>query len=329
MATPKSSGKRITISELKKRAANGSLTDQDLRTYFELDTEHSEAFAPAIKLDYAHVDTGGKQLSPEETAELYNKATQARAKKAADRKPGLETTAAPRVKVLAEGDSWFNLPDILMPKDAIDILGQTHNVVNVAIWGDTVENMLAQKQYVQKLRSGNFRHFLFSGGGNDVLGSIGTFVKTRSPGDTDPANAPGYVRPSFATKVKSIITGYETLAEDVKRVAGSRTVLYIHGYANAIPKKNGPYLGKRLEALGFDPSVVGPLSKAIVAHMVGMFNTALLTFASSRANIVYVDMRPKLTAIDWNTDEIHPKETGARKVAAAFADAIRANALTS
>ena len=317
MATPKSSGKRITLAELRKRAAKGELTDQELRTYFELDEENSEAFAPAIKLNYAHVDTGGKQLSPEETSKLYERATQARDKKPDGKKPASSpeaAAAAPLVKVLAEGNSWFNLPDILMPKDAIDILSRTHNVVSVAKWGDTMENMLAQKQYVQKLRSGNFRHFLFSGGGNDVLGSIDKYVKTRSPGDTDPANAPGYVKPSFATKVKSIMAGYETLADDVRGAAGSRTVLYIHGYANAIPKKNGPYLGRPLEALGFDPSVVGPLCKAIVAHMVAMFNAALQTFAASRANIVYVDLRPKVTGTDWNTDEIHPKESGAKKV---------------
>ena len=53
--------------------------------------------------------------------------------------------------------------------------------------------------------------------------------------------------------------------------------------------------------------------------MVGMFNTALRNFAASRANIVYIDMRPKMTATDWNTDEIHPKATGATKIAAAFA----------
>ncbi|MGO4841108.1 hypothetical protein AB4144_53530, partial [Rhizobiaceae sp. 2RAB30] len=135
----------------------------------------------------------------------------------------------------------FNLPDLFMPKDAIDILRETYTVSSVAMWGDTLENMLAQKQYVQKLDSGNFRHFLFSGGGNDVLGSIGTFVTPRTPGDTDPAHAPDYVKPSFATKVKKIITGYEQLAEDVRQARGSRTVLYVHGYANAVPKPGGKY----------------------------------------------------------------------------------------
>ena len=61
--------------------------------------------------------------------------------------------------------------------------------------------------------------------------------------------------------------------------------------------------------------------------MVGQFNTALKNFAASRAGIVYIDMRPKMTANDWHTDEIHPKASGASKIAAAFAAAINANAL--
>ncbi len=313
--------KRITLEDLKKRIRKEGLTDKELRGYFEIDEDNTEAFAPALKVNYARVDTGGKELSAEETAKLYE---QAMAKRPEE--PKLEGAAA-AIKVLAEGDSWFNLPDLLYPNDAIDILNRTHNVVSVAKWGDTVENMLAQKQYVQKLKSGNFRHFLFSGGGNDVLGSIGTYVKTCKPGDTDPANAPDYVKPSFATKVKGIISGYETLANDVRKTTGTRTVLYIHGYANAIPKKNGRYLGRRLEALGFDQSKAGLLSKAIVANMVGQFNTALKNFAASRAGIVYIDMRPRMTASDWHKDEIHPKATGATKIAAAFAAAISANAL--
>ena len=321
MAT--ASVKRITLEELKKRIRKGDLADRELRGYFEIDEDNTEAFAPALRLNYARVDTGGKELSPEETAELYR---QAMAKRPEE--PKLEGAAA-AIKVLAEGDSWFNLPDLLYPNDALDVLNRTHNVVSVAKWGDTVENMLAQKQYVQKLRAGTFRHFLFSGGGNDVLGSIGTYVKTRKPGDTDPANAPAYVKASFATKVRGIISGYETLANDVRKTTGNRTVLYIHGYANALPKKNGPYLGKRLEALGFDPTVVGPLSKAIVATMVGQFNTALKNFAASRAGIVYIDMRPRMSAGDWHTDEIHPKARGAAKIAAGFAAAISANAAVS
>ena len=213
-----------------------------------------------------------------------------------------------------------------MPKDAIDILSRTHNVVSVAKWGDTMENMLAQKQYVQKLRSGNFRHFLFSGGGNDVLGSIDKYVKTRNPGDTDPANAPGYVKPSFTAKVKSIMAGFETLAGDVRGRPVPDCALRPRLRQGHSEEKRPCWQaagGSRIR-----PVVVGPLCKAIVAHMVAMFNAALQTFAARRANIVYVDLRPEVTGTDWNTDEIHPKESGAKKVAAAFAAAIKANALT-
>jgi hypothetical protein len=235
--------------------------------------------------------------------------------------------AAAPIKVLVEGDSWFNLPDFIYPKDAIDVLRRIHNVVSVAKWGDTIENMVAQKQYVQKLRSGNFRHFLFSGGGNDVLGSIGTYVKPRTHGDRDPANAPNYVKPSFKTKVRAIIRLYETLADDVWSEE-PRAILYVHGYANAIPVKGRRYLGKPLEVLGFDPSRVGELATAIVAHMVGMFNKALKDFAASRGNIVYVDLRSKVKKDDWYKDEIHPLASGATKIAGAFSAAIATNAVS-
>jgi lysophospholipase L1-like esterase len=327
------SKKRITLAELKKRAGKGDLTEAEFRAYFELDEEKSKAFAPALRLNYARVDTGGKQFSTEETEELYEKAAAKRkAKLARSRRKRMAARgrrgtrrAAALVKVLAEGDSWFNLPDFIswLPEDIIDVLERTHNVVSVAKWRDTMENMVAQKQYVQKLESGNFRHFLFSGGGNDVLGSIKTFVKPCTPDDDDPANAPNYVKPSFATKVRGIIRQYETVADDTRR-AEPRAVLYVHGYANAIPVDGGEYLGRPLAALGFNPS--GLLAAAVVAHMVGMFNTALKNFAASRANIVYVDLRPKIkTDDDWNKDEIHPSALGAKKGAGAFAAAIAAN----
>ena len=72
MAT--ASVKRITLEELKKRSGKGDLTEKELRGYFEIDEDNTEAFAPALRLNYARVDTGGKELSAEETAELYQQA---------------------------------------------------------------------------------------------------------------------------------------------------------------------------------------------------------------------------------------------------------------
>lgn len=330
MASSKKPEKYITLNELEKKAKAGSLADAELRLYFKMDESKSKAFAPALRIDYAHVDTSGQQLPSGEVQNLYATATRERGKKAPrSRQPTAAQTKralTAKPKILAEGDSWFNLPDLFMPKDAIDFLRQDYNVSNLAMWGDTMQNMLAQKQYRQMLGSGNFRDFLFSGGGNDVLGSIGRYVSPRVPGDSDPANAPNYVKPSFAAKVKSIMADYGQLYNDVRAVRGPRTVLYVHGYANAIPLPNGRYLGRRLTALGFDPATVGPLAEAIVAHMVAMFNAGLQAFAATRANIIYLDLRPKVTRNDWHTDEIHPNAKGARKISTAFTQAIRANA---
>jgi len=316
--------KNITLAELRDRARKGDLNNQELRAYFALDKLHSEAFVPAVRVNYARVDTGGKELSTKRTAALYALATAER-KVAPVRRRMRVTTLVARPRVLAEGDSWFNLPDLFYPRDAIDVLRQTHDVVNMAIWSDTIQNMVKQKQYVQKLKAGTgFRHFLFSGGGNDVLGSIGEFVLPRRPGDTNSSrvNAASYVKAEFTTQVGKVIGLYGTMLKDVRKV--STATVYVHGYANAVPKKNGPYLGERLEALGFDPAAVGPLCKAIIKHMVGMFNTKLEDFATSNQGVVYVDLRPHMGANDWHTDEIHPRASGATKIADAFAAKIAA-----
>jgi hypothetical protein len=266
------STKRITLAELRRRAKKGDLSAAEVRTWFAEDEEHSGAFAPAIRLNYGSVDTGGEELSPNEAAELFLQATEApkdrRRRGALAARQAMKPTRAATVaravgKVLTEGDSWFNLPDLLggYPKDCVDILRRTHNLRNIALWRAEIEKMVAEKQYLQPLKAGTFRHFLFSGGGNDVLGSIEDYVIPRNAGDINPANAPNYVNADFAIKVRRIIRLYETLSDDVRGATRSSVTLYVHGYANAIPVEGGEYLGGPLEAKGFDPQTVGPLAR--------------------------------------------------------------------
>jgi len=344
MAKTNANGDKITFIELKKRARAKSLSDKELRAYFQLDEKKTKPFKPALKLDTTNVETGPNPPSTDEVNDLYAQATRkdtaqanqtgvaksvsgAAAKANKSMKSAAKAAKAAQAnRILAEGDSWFNLPDLFYPKDAIDFLSQTHPVSSIAKWGDTLQNMLNEKQYRQKLKTGLFRHFLFSGGGNDVLGSIENFVLPRKPGDTDPANAPSYVKPAFANRVKQIIAGYKTLAADVKGTVGSSIILFVHGYANAFPIPDGKYLGKALKKADFDPATHGAMADAVVAHMVKMFNDALKTFAAGQANVVYVDLRPAMkNKSDWNWDEIHPNANGAKKVATALAAAIKAN----
>ena len=320
-----SGNQRITLRELRSRANKGSLSDEEIRRFFKLDRDNSEPFEPAIKLNEAAVDTEGEVLTQEETAKLIENASPASKPIAKPTAAAARQARAQTLRVLAEGDSWFNLPDAIFPPTAIDILSQSREVRNIALWGAELHDMVTAKQYRQPFGSGRFKRFLFSGGGNDVLGSIEAHLRNHIAGDTDPAHAPNYVKPSFAAKLQDVMADYETLHGDVKAMAPAGTVLFVHGYANAIPRANGPYLGGPMQDKNFDLSQVGPLAKAVIAHMVGLFNDALKAFASTKAHVVYVDLRPAMNAVDWGSDEIHPKLSGSRKIAQRFADSLDQN----
>ena len=77
-----------------------------------------------------------------------------------------------KTPIVAEGDSWFRLPHLIMPPTLVDLLQQTYGypITNMAHWGDTLADMILAGQFWPPLVSGQADTFLFSGGGNDVLG---------------------------------------------------------------------------------------------------------------------------------------------------------------
>ena len=320
------STRRIELYELRERARSGKLGKALRARYFLEDVGKSRPFSPAIRINPEAVNLHGERVSGAEATALLNEAvTAAAAPRAA---------ARPRLRIYSEGDSWFNLPDFLpiYPPDCIDILDRTFEARRntTAIWGDTLKNMVAGKQYLQKLGSGNFRHFLISGGGNDVLQDIKRHVLPRAAGDTDPGNSANYIKSGFDEVVSKLIRYYSTIHRDVTTRIPVEVVMFVHGYGNCHPLPNGKYLGKPLKTLGFDPVTHQSMGRAIVAELLRRFNDALAGFAAGHARVVYLDMRPLLTAAsDWNFDEIHPSEAGASKVAQAFKVAIQAHAFVA
>lgn len=329
-------GETITLSELRRRIEAGALTKDEIETYFEPDEKKSKPFAPAIRLTES-VDKEGKRPSARTVTTLYFKAEEklsAPVPASAGRARARTTAAAAaaKMKVLAEGDSWFRLPDLFYPDDMVDVLRKTYDIPKLAMWGDEIGVMVTtkKKNYLVPLGSGLYRHFMFSGGGNDVLASVEDHVKRFGAAGTNPADAGSYIKPSFETALNTVIGHYGTLAGHVRTVTNPKATLYVHGYAHARPRAGGRYIGAKLEALGFDAT--SSLARKIVAAMVDRFNVRLKAFATAQNaahadyKVVYVNLKPAFTsAADWNTDEIHPSSAGAAKAAAIMGDRIAEN----
>ena len=224
--------------------------------------------------------------------------------------------AAEPLQVCGEGDSWINLLLPTFPKTFFNILGKSFQTRNIGFPGDTFEDILEKKQYVQVLESGQYKVLIFSGGGNDILGegSLSELLRPKSEGNGsgDPVD---YIRPvKLKSALKKLDTGYRLMAKEAK-LAEPDILVLIHGYDYAIPRKNGDWLGKPLKKAGFAHDE--PLALSIIAFLVDRFNEMLGKVAADVDHVRHVDVR-KTVAGRWH-DELHPTTKGAEDVAPLFA----------
>lgn len=313
---------KIKLSELLARIERGDLPKDEANRFFELDPAASRAFLPRFRLNADAVDVRGLERFAEEGGNRL--ALEAGRSRIATAGEAL-IPAAPSVSIIAEGDSWFSHPLVTTAIEALQESGV--DIVNLASAGDTMEEMLTRRQYMPFLQTRRVSHFLFSGGGNDVLENLRTLLRRISFEHEDPNN-PAHVRhyltPEVGDMLKAVVAKYATLLQQV-RSASPSTVLVVHGYAHARPAAHGPFLGDDFEFLGFElahkPAHL-QLARAIVREMVDRFNVALETFAHNNGKVVYCDLRPVIRQDrpgDWFDTELHPSSQGARKIAARLA----------
>jgi hypothetical protein len=321
--------RKLLLSRLVAQVQNGKLSREEAKRYFVIDPTAGSPFLPGLKLNSRTVDTAGLAQSATAIATalardidildpLRAATANAFAHKATTAK-GAVLAAAAGATILAEGDSWFDLP-LIYPRTLVDFLGERHKIVTLAQWGDTLEAMVAARQFVEPLKTKAFRHFLFSGGGNDIVGGgrIQDFVRQYDVGHPAPGDAAWYVKDAFVDALDRVMALYREIAAIVKRTSPT-TTLVVHGYACVLPQPNGTWLGKTMgEFLGLDPVHKAALCRAIVKVMLDAFNVRLKRFAdSSNGAIVYVDLRKAVKADEWY-DELHAREVAAKRFARAF-----------
>jgi lysophospholipase L1-like esterase len=226
--------------------------------------------------------------------------------------------AAADGSIIAEGDSWFNLPS-LWPRTMLDFLQEKHPLINLAMWGDEMGEMLLKGEYIAKLHAGKVKYLLFSGGGNDVLGGkdFRSFLRLYDPFHDGPEFAAYYVREEFYANLDVVEGLYRTLI-DVVRKASPGTVLVVHGYDYAIPKRDGQWLGRPMAIMGLHPVDRKEICRAIIRLMIDQFNARLAQLADEFSNVRYVKLVGTVKANEW-FDELHAMEAATRRMATRLA----------
>ena len=280
---------------------------------------------PAICLVYDVYDRRGRTISRQTVMEQY-----LLEERTAWRRQPMRAATGP--KLCADGDSWIN---ILWPLSALlghqktffDVLQERYQTADVAYPGDTFKQILIEKDYRQPIQSGIFDFFIFSGGGNDVLGggALVELLRWRSEGGGSSDPVKYLFAPLLKQTLDGLRDGYMDIADDVRMKSSGKTRMLVHGYDYPIPRSGGAWIGKPFQARGYDLRVDKQLITGILKYLVDQFYSMLDTVQRRRRNVSVVNLR-NICAGRWN-DELHPKAAASRDLADKFRTLIDAGGI--
>ncbi len=240
----------------------------------------------------------------------------------------LKTRAA--FDVIAEGDSWFDLPrSPFGPGALINALDNTPgfnlSILNLAKYGETLDTIAyggfdengntippGMDAAVAAARIHQPKAFLFSAGGNDIAGP--EFKMLLNHKATTKKTPP---RPELRKEVVDfLIHDYikSTYLDCAKRIwtVTSKTKIFLHGYANAWPTGigykilfitlAGPWLLPSIWEKGYSQSE----GKKIVTALMNEFALMLQDVAATDSRFFVMDFRNHIgnKETDWH-DELH------------------------
>src|SRR5262249_32042585 len=288
--------------------------------YFTVAPNRKKPFDFNIGINTSSVDTSNAPSAHAIAAPLLRDAGIALQFKKLERAP--KPKFGRKLPLIAEGDSWFNLPDLppIVPETLVDILQKEFPTINLAHWGDTLTDMIQQGQFWSFIEAGSSDVLLFSGGGDDVLGGgeLASFLELFDVDHAKPQDAPYYVKEEFYENLTVIIGEYGALLDAVK-LRAPHVIVLAHGYDYAIPRIDGPWLGRPLTERGIGPADHAALGRAIIKLMIDACNVQLQSLETSHPeNFKYVDLRGTLRPNEW-WDELHPLTKGAKKSEKKFA----------
>jgi hypothetical protein len=254
----------------------------------------------------------------------------------------LESKKYPKeLVIVAEGDSWFNYP---LKKDIIDYLrGYGYAIKSHAKAGDTLENMVYGTAY-SKLENNEVKHlgpesfqktisaikklkpafFLFSAGGNDIVGSeIISYLNHKYDKTSETIN-----QDIFKAKLKRIGAALEFYIQAIIKTDKKIHIL-MDGYDYAkVNGKGYSFIFKNIKGPWILPSMAmkGITNKKeqaeIIEYFVDQYNILLKKLDKKYDQFNYIDLRGNFpTDAEWD-NEIHLKNTGFKIIASIYHDKI-------
>lgn len=236
-------------------------------------------------------------------------------------------------RIVAEGDSWFDFQfgSTLADPPRVDLLDNLNADHQYAIWrvskaGDTLANMVSGKEMDKTLKavtSKGAKIFLFSAGGNDVLGGpLDWHLRQKG------AEGGAVKLKELRVHIASLEAPFRSMIDKVTD-ASPGTQVFLHGYDYAIPSgkavikffnlKVGPWMKPVLLRKGYADLAE---QRDIIRIFVDELNDMLAKLAKKSKHCNYINCRGAVVDNQWH-DEIHPKPKGFREVANRFESAIR------
>ena len=325
---------KISFDELKKMMEDPNIDDSKLAPYLVIDGS-SDPFAPRMIPNPETVDTEEPIARGigiiDRVIDGGMAGLNALARAARHRHyDGVVASGKYRVKVVSEGDSWFQFPVALT--DVIDHLSGgsfrdcegTYNyaVYSLGAGGDLLsgeKGIIKQNEIPAALEKTGAEILLISIGGNDLLGNIGPLLKrgnSEKPEDYLDEN-------EFEYKMKDVFKAYSKFLASILEQFEQVNIL-CHGYDYAIPSNRNVFLGLTLHKPMMEKGITAPvLQKAIMRHVVDVVNDQLVELvikplnAKYKQRVHYVDCRGAIGDHRWH-DEIHPNDEGFLFVAKRF-----------
>jgi hypothetical protein len=249
-----------------------------------------------------------------------------------------------RVNILAEGDSWFELP-----VGVHEIVGwllkenPEYAIYSMANGGDWITNIIYDGKYVAELPIVDPHYFLISGGGNDLVGDnrVAIMVSKNAnipgrEGRVAPQHLPAsdHVTKDFFAFLITIKLQYFMMFRNI-HTAFKHTIIITQGYDYAIPSyawrfslryplqyfvnwvaDTGGWLKRPLDI----KKIPSNLHTALVRFFIDEINEMYISLAQRPEfpNLFHIDCRGTAQSHDDWFDELHLKPYKFRIVANAF-----------